>query len=111
MALQTFQEANEYNEPFTLFLSGGHEYHGFYTDIRIDRKTVPEGWHVYDLREGNGEEWFSELKNGYNMVNHMGTFATKEDIGLPEGESLYYCEEDIDEGYRLKDDEFDYSFN
>lgn len=115
MAIQTFQEAYKNdNQPFTLYRSGGREYHGFYADICIDRKTVPEGWHVYDFRKGEEDEHgnmplFGQLKNGYVMVNHMGTFATQEDIGLPEGKSLWYCGDN--ESYDqlgIMDDEFDY---
>ena len=53
MAIQSFQKAQETDsQPFTLYRSGGREYHGFFSNIRIDRETVPEGWHVYDFREG-----------------------------------------------------------
>lgn len=118
MAIQTFQEAYKNdNQPFTLYRSGGREYHGFYADIRIDRKTVPEGWHVYDLREGGEDEEghnspFGELKNGYIRVNHAGTFATKEDIGLPEGKSLWFCgDNESYEELGIMNDEFDFEFD
>ena len=117
MAIQTFQKAYETdNKPFVLYRSNNREYHGFYADIRIDRKTVPEGWHVYDFREGEEDEHgnaqlLGQLKNGVVMVNHMGTFATQENIGLPEGESLWFCGEDeYADHLGIMNDEFDYDF-
>lgn len=118
MAIQSFQKAQETDsQPFTLYRSGGREYHGFFSNIRIDRETVPEGWHVYDFREGEEDEHgntplLGQLKNGYVMVNHMGTFATKEDIGLPEGDSLWFCgEEEYVDQLGIMNDEFDYDFD
>lgn len=106
MAIQTFEEAyKDDNQPFSIRRSGGRRFVGFYADIRIDRDTVPEGWHVYDIRDDGGDSPFDELKNGYVVVNHAGTFATQEDIGLPEGETLYYSGKN-----ELKEDEFSYSF-
>lgn len=93
MAIQSFQKAFDTdNEPFTVFRSGGRRYDGFFSSIRIDRKTVPSDWHVYDLRENeDGDGFFGEIRNGYIFVNHLGTFATKTDLGLDENEELEYC--------------------
>ena len=107
MTMQTFKEAYENaGEPLCIMRSGNRLFEGFCAGIQIDRKTVPNGWHVYDIcGEKYSENLFDELKNGYVMVNYMGTFATKEDIGLAEGESLYYSDND-----NLGEDEFCYSF-
>lgn len=51
-----------------------------FTDLRIDRKTLPEGLYGYDLREcddGNGDP--CELKS-FVLVNHYGTVILKEPI-------------------------------
>ncbi len=51
-----------------------------FTNMRIDRKTLPEGLYAYDLRDCDscsGDP--SELKS-YVMVNHWGTVITKEPI-------------------------------
>lgn len=45
-----------------------------YTDLRIDRDTVPEGYHAYDIREkddGSGDP--ACVESGIVKVNHMGT--------------------------------------
>ena len=112
MALQTVQEAYDHdNAPFTLFRSGGREFHGFYADIRIDRKTLPEGWHAYDIRAGEGNEPFGQLKNGTILADHIGTFYLQGDIGLPEGRSLWYHVDEAGDGVELMDDEWDYEFD
>ena len=115
MAIKSFQEAiNHDSENLTIYRSDGRQYDGCFSDIRIDRDTVPDGWHVYDLRENEEDDeedeeapLFGQIRNGYIMVNHIGTFATPEDIGLAEGESLYIRE---NEGL-IRDDEFDYSLD
>ncbi len=51
-----------------------------FTNMRIDRKTLPEGLCAYDLRDCDdcsGDP--AELKS-YVMVNHWGTVITKEPI-------------------------------
>ncbi|MCM1298955.1 MAG: hypothetical protein NC203_07835 [Firmicutes bacterium] len=56
----------------------GHD--ALFTNMRIDRKSLPEGIYGYDLRDSddcNGEP--SELRN-YVMVNHWGTVLVKEPI-------------------------------
>ena len=112
MESQTFQEAcKQDNKAFTLFRSGDCEFHGFYAKTRIDRKTVPEGWHVYDLRRGSGDDWFDQLKNGTITDYNEGTFATQTDIGLPEGKSLCRHLDDLGDGVELLDDEWDYEFD
>lgn len=123
MAMTTFEKAREDWEPFSIYRSGGRIFHGYVSDIRIDRKTVPDGWYVYDMREWEGPDGISayeavdmednndeapllsEIKNGYIFVDHMGTFVTQEDIGLAEGDSLF-----INTISELANNEFDYSF-
>ena len=57
-----------------------------FTNLRIDRKTLPKGLYAYDLRDCDdltGEP--GELKN-YVMVNHWGTVVVREPIeGAEEG--------------------------
>ena len=110
MAIQSFEKAFvSDNEPFVIFRSGGRRYDGFLSSIRIDRKTVPPEWHVYDLREGE-DGFFGEIRNGYIFVNHLGTFATKDGLGLGENDELEYCGADDSGNRSLEDREFDYSF-
>ena len=77
----------------------GHD--ALFTNMRIDRKSLPEGLYAYDLRDSddcNGEP--SELRN-YIMVNHWGTVLVREPIegaadGIVLDESDYnYLGEDM----------------
>ena len=46
---------NDFDE-ITIFTPDGDDLEGKFTNIRIDRNTIPEGMYAYDLREGdNGE--------------------------------------------------------
>ena len=95
MAIQTFKEAVKYdNAPFMVSVNGGGDYVGFFAGIRIDRKTLPDGWYAYDIRGGDSNDDPCEIKNGYIMVNHFGTFCTQDKLPIAEGESL--CEGDFD---------------
>lgn len=107
MASQTFQEAQERDfQGMRIFLAGNRVIDGHFANIRIDRRTVPEGWHVYDIRDedSNGEP--CQIHNGYVMVNHFGTFATQEDLGIANGDSFYIADSRGD----IEENEFRYSF-
>ena len=56
----------------------GHD--ALFTCLRIDRKTLPDGLHAYDLRDCDdctGDP--CQLKN-YILVNHWGTVIVREPI-------------------------------
>lgn len=49
-----------------------------FTNARIDRDTVPEGLHCYDIRDSDlCDGTCAEVKNGHVWVNHWGTVLTK----------------------------------
>ena len=107
MAMTTFEAAMEDEQEFTVFGPGGKEYEGFWSDIRVDRDTLPEGWKAYDIRESDGDDdgdgWLATVEENYVIVNHAGTFLTKETLPLEEG----------DEGRKRAyfGGEWDYSFS
>lgn len=111
MAIQSFREAYKHdNTDFKVFTrkDGVEKTHeGFFANVRIDRETLPKGWHAYDIRENDGNGEACEIKNDYIMVNHFGTFATKEPLPLEPGQSLYY------NGGKFENEteEFEYSFS
>ena len=88
MAIQNFDEAMKHDcAPFAVMI-GNLEYRGYFADIRINRESVPDGWHAYDMRhDDRGDP--CEIKNGYIVVNHFGTFYTQDSLPLKEGDSLY----------------------
>lgn len=63
-----------------------------YTDLRVDRETVPAELFVYDVRHCD-DDWGDACEIAPHVqVNHMGTIVTKHPITLndnPYGE--YYC--------------------
>lgn len=111
MAIQSFKEAYKHdNMDFKVFthengIEKTHE--GFFANVRIDRKTLPAGWHAYDIRDDDSNGDACEIRNGYIMINHLGTFATKDPLPLEPGESLYYN----DGKFENEAEEFDYSFS
>ena len=67
-----------------------------FTNLRIDRKSLPNGLYAYDLRDSDECDGTpSELKT-FIMVNHWGTVIVKEPI------------DGADEGIVLNDEDFNY---
>lgn len=57
---------------------------GVFTSLRIQRESLPEGFHKYSLREGE-EELFGQVANEV-IVNHAGDLITKKPLDLgPKG--------------------------
>lgn len=57
---------------------------GVFTNLRIDRNSLPEGFYKYSMRSGE-EEFICEISNEV-MVNHAGDFITKTPMDLgPDG--------------------------
>lgn len=107
MALITFGEAMNNPEGFCVIDAKGNQYQGYYSRIRVDRRTLPEGWHAYDLRAADWDDprWFSTIEDNYVMVNHGGTFLCKEELPLPvdlTGRRFAYIGDD--------DGDWDYTF-
>lgn len=53
---------------------------GVFTPLRIQRDTLPEGFHKYSLREGD-ESFIGQVAKDV-MVNHAGDFITKKPLDL-----------------------------
>jgi hypothetical protein len=53
---------------------------GYFTNFRVDRSSVPEGWYAYDIRHGDSGELCTIEK--CVLVNHAGTFLTKTPVKL-----------------------------
>lgn len=61
-----------------------------FTNMRVDRKTIPEGMYAYDVRDDcDGEFW--EIQQ-FVMVNHWGTIIGFEPVELEDGQ--YWCPPD-----------------
>ena len=54
-----------------------------FTNMRVDRSTVPEGLYVYDVRDEDCTGEICEIKPSV-MVNHWGTIICKEPIEMDE---------------------------
>jgi hypothetical protein len=78
-----FSELNYDNlYPLTLKLENGNIYDGRFTDMRVDRGSIPKGLYAYDVRDCcDGEP--CEVRS-FVFVNHMGTLITTAPI--PEAE-------------------------
>ena len=54
-----------------------------FTNSRIDRDTVPEGWYAYDLRGSDYYPREPATVEPHVVVNHAGTILTHEPISFP----------------------------
>ena len=67
-----------------------------FTNIRIDRSTVPENLFCYDIRETDGFSGVSASVERYVWVNHWGTILSAEAFPLINGR------------YEIKGDDIEY---
>ena len=66
--------------PLEITLEDGTTYVGMFTDMRLDRETLPEGKFAYDCRHDDAS--WAELcqLQPFVLVNHAGTFVVNEPI-------------------------------
>ena len=66
-----------------------------FTDLRVDRATVPPQFHLYEIRH-EGEDWGRpcQLAKGI-LVNFYGTVLTLDPLELPEDGYLSMDAEDL----------------
>jgi hypothetical protein len=78
-----FNELNyETLYPLTVKLDNGNVYDGRFTDMRVDRASIPNGFYAYDVRdECDGDP--CEIRS-FILVNHMGTLITT--VPIPEAD-------------------------
>ena len=53
---------------------------GLFTTLRVDQKSLPEGFYKYSLREGEDDFLSSVNKNVWH--NHMGDFICKKELDM-----------------------------
>ena len=83
----TFKQATKDNPNMILFPSTSEENIGFFTEERVDKSTVPEGWQVYEFRTNNyGRRSTIEPKVA---VNFGGSFVTETPITFPDENDKY----------------------
>ena len=75
MRVNAYDETYEYVELF------GKP--SLFTNARIDRDTVPEGWYAYDLRGSDNDPGEPVTVEANVAVNHAGTILTHEPVTIP----------------------------
>lgn len=55
-----------------------------FTNGRIDRSQVPQGYYAYDIRHDDDDDSEAATIEPNVMINHFGTILTKEHIGMTE---------------------------
>lgn len=72
-----------------------------FSNMRLDRDTVPEGLFCYDVRDADCDGTFAEVQP-FVLVNHWGTVISKEPIPLneygcywPERDAFYFPADNV----------------
>ena len=60
---------------------------GYFNDLRIDRSTVPSGFHFWELADGDCDGTPCRYKPGI-LVNFYGTFITAGELPIDCPESI-----------------------
>ena len=72
-----------------------------FTNSRLDRSTVPETLHCYDVRDSDDcDGTFAQIKK-LVFVNHWGTILTKEPLPLDESDAYYPKDTELYSGVEL----------
>nr|WP_325305158.1 LPD28 domain-containing protein [uncultured Dysosmobacter sp.] len=66
-----------------------------YSNGRIDRSTVPEGWYAYDLRGSDYDPGDPVTIEDHVLVNHAATILTQTPIRYPEGKDFLPLGEEL----------------
>lgn len=67
---------------------------GYFTELRVDRDTVPNGFYAYDLKE-DGKGNICEVRNEVR-VNHYGTVILIEELrGVEDGIQVSFSDIDF----------------
>lgn len=59
--------------------------HGYFSDVRIDRKTVPEPFHIWELADADCDGMPCRYRPAV-LVNFFGTFITTEELPIDDKE-------------------------
>ena len=88
-----FDAMNEIYEEVTVF-----DKPALFTPLRLDRKTVPQGYHLYEVRHDDECQGDAvQIALGI-LVNHWGSLITTDEIMLPADGYLDIDPDDINYG-------------
>ena len=76
---EVIPDNNDCKEFITIILEDGSTYTGEFSDLRIDRDTIPKGMYAYDLRDVDSTGDICQVKN-FIWVNYFGTIIMDEPI-------------------------------
>lgn len=81
MSTYSFQDIMQKDStPMTISPGCRTENKGFFTNLRVDRNTLPAGWYAYDIRTSDAGN-FCALEQ-LVRVNHGGTFLTQTPVKM-----------------------------
>lgn len=66
-----------------------------FTNMRIDRDSIPSGLVAYDVRDNDCDGTFAQIQK-FVMVNHWGTIIGKDELPLDPKWFDYYPDEEND---------------
>ena len=67
---------------------------GYFTELRVDKETVPEGMHCYELRHGDDDGFPVSVEKNVR-VNYFGAVLFAEELELGEEKALQFGYEDF----------------
>ena len=67
---------------------------GYFTELRVDKETVPEGMHCYELRYGDDDGFPVSVEKNVR-VNYFGAVLLAEALELGEEKALQFGSEDF----------------
>lgn len=79
---------------------------GLFTELRIDRNSIPDGWYMYEVRHDDDCQGEPVQIASWVMVNHLGTLLVKEPFDLEPSKvnNNAYLDIDLDKDWNYLDE-------
>lgn len=88
--MERYNAMNESFEEVTIF-----DKPALFTPLRVDRSTVPKGYHLYEIRHDDDSKGDPVQIARNILVNHWGSLITHDEIALPSNGYLDIEPEDL----------------
>ena len=69
--------------------------YALFSNFRIDRGTVPAGWHCYDIRGSDSDFGALAFLEPHVLVNHAGSILSPQPFPFPDGQDYLDIREEI----------------
>lgn len=86
----SFKKAKENSREFIVSPGCKTENKGYFSESRIDKSTIPDGWYVYEIRGSDYDYERPTTIENRVIVNFCGSFITQTPIKYSKGKDYFH---------------------